>query len=120
MNCINLDFESTFSYFITNGFSNHCYSLLTPGKASKILTDHLIRGLPIKSEPAEEKWLSQTIHTYQPYLFASVVIAECLDIRRLMLGKSAIKWRQHPDMTIAVDWGVKCLRINANKQTFHT
>ena len=25
----------------------------------------------------------------------------------LMLGKSPIKWRQHPDMTTAVDWDVK-------------
>ena len=24
-----------------------------------------------------------------------------------MLGKSHIKWRQRPDMTIAVDWDVK-------------
>ena len=24
-----------------------------------------------------------------------------------MLGKGAIKWRQRPDMTIAVDWDVK-------------
>ena len=24
-----------------------------------------------------------------------------------MLGKSLIKWRQHPDITIAVDWDVK-------------
>ena len=30
---------------------------------------------------------------------------ECHDI--LMLGKSPIKWKQRPDMTIAVDWGVK-------------
>ena len=30
---------------------------------------------------------------------------ECHDI--LMLGKSSIKWRQRPDMTIAVDWDVK-------------
>ena len=25
----------------------------------------------------------------------------------LILGKSPIKWRQRPDMTIAVDWDVK-------------
>ena len=31
----------------------------------------------------------------------------------LMLGKSPIKWRQRPDMTIAVDWDVK----NQFKQT---
>ena len=30
---------------------------------------------------------------------------ECHHI--LMLGKSPIKWRQRPDMTIAVDWDVK-------------
>ena len=30
---------------------------------------------------------------------------ECHGI--LMLGKSFIKWRQRPDMTIAVDWDVK-------------
>ena len=30
---------------------------------------------------------------------------ECHDI--LMLGKSPIKWKQRPDMTIAVDWDVK-------------
>ena len=31
----------------------------------------------------------------------------------LILGKSPIKWRQHPDMTLAVDWDVK----NQFKQT---
>ena len=30
---------------------------------------------------------------------------ECQDI--LMLGKSRIKWRQCPNMTIAVDWDIK-------------
>ena len=32
----------------------------------------------------------------------------------LMLGKSPIKWRQHPDMTIDVDWDVKhqCKQTN--------
>ena len=37
--------------------------LVPPGKASKLLTDHLITGKPLKSEPAQEKWFSQTIHT---------------------------------------------------------
>ena len=31
-----------------------------------------------------------------------------------MLGKSTIKWRQRPDMTMAVDWDVK---HQTNKQT---
>ena len=30
---------------------------------------------------------------------------ECYDI--LMLGESPIKWRQHTDMAIAVDWDLK-------------
>ena len=29
----------------------------------------------------------------------------CHDI--IILGKSPIKWRQRPDMTLAVDWDVK-------------
>ena len=72
--------------------------LLVPrGKASKLLTDHLITGKPHKSEPAQEKWFSQTIHTYKPYWLDWVVIIfyeahlECHDI--LTLGKSPIKRR---------------------------
>ena len=44
---------------------------------------------------------------YVYVLFGSIFEAhfECHDI--LMLGKSPIKWRQRPDMTIAVDWDVK-------------
>ena len=63
------------------------------------------------SEPAREKWFSQDIHTYKPYWLSWVVIFyneahfECHDIP--MLGKSPIKWRQRPDLTIAVDWDVK-------------
>ena len=34
----------------------------------------------------------------------------------LMLGKSPLKWRQRPDMTIAVDW-VKHQFKQTNKQT---
>ena len=30
--------------------------LVPPGKASKLLTDRLITGKPLKSEPAQEKW----------------------------------------------------------------
>ena len=44
--------------------------LLVPsGKASKLLTDHLITGKLLKSEPAQKTWFSQTIHTYLPYRF---------------------------------------------------
>ena len=36
-----------------------------PGKACRLLTDHLINGYQLRSEPAQEKWLSQTIHTFR-------------------------------------------------------
>ena len=41
---------------------------------------------------------------------------ECHDI--LILGNSPIKWRQRPDMTIAVDWNVKH-QFKQNEQTFY-
>ena len=31
--------------------------LLPPGIAYTLLTDHLITGYPLRSEPAEEKWV---------------------------------------------------------------
>ena len=52
---------------------------------------------------------SQTIHTYKPYWLSWAVIFKalfkCHDI--LLLCKSLIKMNQRPDMTFAVDWGVK-------------
>ena len=39
----------------------------------------------------------------------------CHDI--LILGKSPIKWRQRPDMTVAVDWDVQHQFKQTNKQT---
>ena len=64
-------------------------------------------------------WSSQTFHTCKPYWLSWVVILEeahfeCHDI--LMLGKSPIKWRQRPDMTIAVDWDVKHQFNQTNKR----
>ena len=38
-----------------------------PGKASNLLSDHLITGQAPMSEPAQEKWFSQTIHIYYIY-----------------------------------------------------
>ena len=35
----------------------------------------------------------------------------CHDI--LILGKSPVKWRQHPNMTLAVDWDVKHKKMNS-------
>ena len=66
--------------------------LVPPGKASNPLTIHLITGQLLMSEPAQEKWFSQTVHTYKPYWLSWTVINEshfeCHDI--LMLGKSPI------------------------------
>ena len=51
---------------------------------------------------------SQMNHTHEPCRFSWMVIFEaivgCHAI--LILDKSPIKWRQSPDMTIAVDWDV--------------
>ena len=52
---------------------------------------------------------SRTICTYKPFWLCWMVIFKalvgCHDI--LILGKSPIKRRQRPDMTLAVDWDVK-------------
>ena len=42
--------------------------LVPPGKASNLLNDYLITGQPLLSEPAQEKWFSQTIHTYKSHI----------------------------------------------------
>ena len=48
-------------------------------------------------------------HTYEPFrpcwMVTFEALAECHDI--LILGKSLIKWRQCPDMTLVVDCDVK-------------
>ena len=41
------------------------------------------------------------------------VLVGCHDI--LIFGKSPIKWRQRPDMTLAVDWHVKYQFKQTNK-----
>ena len=61
-------------------------------------------------EPVQKKWFNQTIRiglliVGWLYFYIYEAHFECHDI--LMLGKSPIKYRQRPDMTIAVDWGVK-------------
>ena len=43
--------------------------LVPPGKTSILLTCHLIM-----SEPAQEKWFSQIIHTNKPHWLSWVVI----------------------------------------------
>ena len=70
------------------------------------------------SESAQEKWFSQTIHTYmyKPYLLSLVVIF--MKPFLSAMGKSPIKWRQRPNMTIAVDWDVKHQFKQTNKQFF--
>ena len=47
-------------------------------------------------------------------IFKAFVV--CHDI--LNLGKSPIKWRQRPDMTLAVDWDVKHQFKQTNKIYF--
>ena len=79
------------------------------GKASSLLTDHLITGYPLRSKLAQEKWfqVKPSIHISLFYLNGWILqaLVGCHEI--LILGKSLIKWRQRPDMTLAVDWDVK-------------
>ena len=83
--------------------------LVSPGKASLLLTDHLITGYPLRSELALEKWFQVkpsipiSLSGLVRWIFQALV--GCHDI--LSLGKSPIKWRKCPDMTLAVDWDVK-------------
>ena len=81
---------------------------MPPGKATMLLSVHLITGLRLWSELAQEKWFKSN-HPYKPYWLSYVVIFEalfdCQDI--LLLHKSPIKWRQHSDMTIFIDWDAK-------------
>ena len=82
---------------------------VSQGKASSLLTDHLITGYPLRSELAQGKWF-QVRPSIPISLFGLVewifqALVGCHNI--LILGKSPIKWRQRPDMTLAVDWDVK-------------
>ena len=94
--------------------------IVPPGKASNLLNDHLITGLPLMSGSAQEKWFSQK-HPYIQALLALLggyiyeAYFECHVI--LILGKCLIKGRHRPDMTIAVDWDVKHHSKQTNEQT---
>ena len=82
--------------------------LVHPGKGYTLLTDHLITGYPLRSEPAQEEWFVKFIGIRLLWLSWKVIfeaLVGCHDI--LILGKSPIKWRQCPNMTIAVDWSDK-------------
>ena len=76
--------------------------LVSPGKASLLLTDHLITGYPLRSELAQEKWFQ-----VKPSIPISLFGLVGWIFQALVGCKSPIKWRQHPDMTLAVDWDVK-------------
>ena len=79
---------------------------MPPGKDSTLLTlvHRSCVSLPRKSGSI------QTIHSYLSLILAQLggyiyeAHFECHYI--IMLGKSPTKWKQRPDMTIAVDWDV--------------
>ena len=73
-----------------------------------ILTDHLITGKPLRSEPAQEKWfVKSSIYMVPFFLLGWLHLKAHFGCHGIMLGRSPIKWRQRPDMAIAVEWGVK-------------
>ena len=70
-----------------------------------------------------EKWFQVEPSAHiSPFGFVGWLYFEalvgCHDI--LILGKSPIKWRQRPDMTLAVDWDVKhqLKKTNLNEHYF--
>ena len=73
--------------------------LVPPGKASLLLLLVNSSGLSLPRKSGS----GQTVHTYKPCWFSWVVMFEalfgCHDV--LFWGKSPIKWRQRPDMTIS-------------------
>ena len=73
------------------------------------MTVHLITGFQLRSEFAQEKSFqvkpSIPISPFGLVGWIFQALVGCHDI--LNLGKSPIKWRQRPDMTLAVDWDVK-------------
>ena len=70
----------------------------TDQPSDRLLVNHSCLSLPRKCG-----LVKPSIHILGGYIYEAHF--ECHDI--LMLGKSPIKWRQRPDITIAVDWDVK-------------
>ena len=66
---------------------------------------HPDKAYMLKSEPAQEKWfqVKPPIHTSLISLVRWLYLKHFLDVMMFLnLGTSPIKWRQRPDMTIAV------------------
>ena len=82
---------------------------MPPGKTYKLLTDYFITAKPV---PPRKKWLKSN-HSYIRKAFLVYLDGYFFhanfgchhDI--LMLSRSTIKWRQCPDVTIALDWDAK-------------
>ena len=72
--------------------------LVPPGKASTLLSDHLITGQP---HPGKVVHFKPAIHISLIGLVGWSFLKHLFDV--IILGKSPIKWRQSPDMAIAVD-----------------
>ena len=88
--------------------------LVPPGKAYMLLTNHLITGQPlaqVSACPENVAEVKPSIHGWVVILFEALF--GCHDI--LILGKSPIKWRQHSNMTLAVDWDAKPQFKQTNK-----
>ena len=86
------------------GLKKQMGCLCLQAKLLRYVTIHLISlSLPRK------RGSSQTIHRYISLIgligWLYMKHFGCHDV--LILGTSPIKWRQRPDMIIAVDWGTK-------------
>ena len=91
--------------------------IVPPGKAYTLLTDHLCSGLSLPRKSGS----SQTTIHYKSLIgllgwfclkhLGVIMTHKCFKHNHpthniLILDKSSIKWRQRPDITIAVDWDV--------------
>ena len=62
--------------------------LVPPGKASTLLTDHLITGLPLKSEPAQENWFK-----VKPFILMSLsVLLGWLHLKHILDVMTSLFW----------------------------
>ena len=76
--------------------------------ADTLLTGHLLINRRSDLNLSRRSGSSQTIHTYKPNWLIRMIIFQALflcDI--LILGRSPVKWRLRPDITVAVEWDVK-------------
>ena len=80
----------------------------------------MITGLPLRSEPTQEKWFQVNLSKHKSLcgLVGWLYLKHFLDVMTSLF--STIKWRQRPDMTLAVDWDVKHQYTETNRTSYQS